>query len=201
MTTPMRTPITTAADIRDFWFVQSGPAKWYMVSAVFDAQMRRKFSDLVEEQSKLLKSGTHPWLDDAEDALALVLLLDQFPRNIWRGSGKAFAFDEQAREVSKAMISKGFDWAIAEDQRAFVYMPFMHSERLEDQDYCIALADDRLEGNGTHNHALKHREVITRFGRFPYRNEALQRQTTKDEDEYLNSGGYAPGRKDSAKSS
>jgi uncharacterized protein (DUF924 family) len=197
----MTTRTITPADIRDFWFVQSGPAKWYKVSAAFDAQMRRQFADLIEHESKALKSGSHPWLEDAEDALALVLLLDQFPRNIWRGSGKAFAFDAQAREVAKRMISKGFDWAIPDDQRAFVYMPFMHSESLEDQDYCIQLAADRLEGNGTHNHALKHREVIARFGRFPYRNKALQRQGTQDEDDYLNSGGYAPGRKDSAKSS
>lgn len=189
----------TPADIRKFWFDEAGPAAWYRVSPDFDARMRRRFAACVEREAAVLRAGEHEWCDDAEDALALILLLDQFPRNIWRGSGKAFAFDALARDVARFMIERGFDWAIVEDRRAFVYMPFMHSEALADQDYCVELAAERLKAPGTHEHAVKHREVIRRFGRFPYRNEALQRATTPEETDYLEQGGYAPGRIDSAK--
>lgn len=195
----MSAPAITAAVIRKFWFEEAGPAAWYSVSPAFDARMRRLFASSIECEAAVLRAGHHPWLDDADDALALVILLDQFPRNIWRGSGKAFAFDALARQVARSMIERGFDYAIAEERRAFVYMPFMHSEALSDQDYCVQLAADRLASQGTHDHAVKHREVIRRFGRFPYRNEALQRETTPEEADYLEHGGYAPGRIDSAK--
>lgn len=189
----------TAADIRKFWFEEAGPASWYRVSPDFDARMRRRFAACIEHEAAILRAGEHAWLDDADDALALILLFDQFPRNIWRGSGKAFAFDPLARQIARSMIERGFDFVIAEDRRAFVYMPFMHSELLSDQDYCVELAADRLKSQGTHEHAVKHREVIRRFGRFPYRNEALQRETTPEEADYLENGDYAPGRIDSAK--
>ncbi|WP_417494239.1 DUF924 family protein [Maricaulis sp.] len=195
----MTAPRITPADVRRFWFEESGPAKWYRVSPAFDARMRRLFAASVECEAAVLRAGAHPWLDDPQDALALVILLDQFPRNIWRGSGKAFAFDALARQVARSMIERGFDFAIAEDRRAFVYMPFMHSEALDDQDYCVQLAAERLISQGTHEHAVKHREVIRRFGRFPYRNDALQRISTPEEIDYLEHGGYAPGRIDSAK--
>ena len=195
----MTAPAITAADIRTFWFDEAGPAAWYRVSPDFDARMRRRFAACVEREAAALRAGEHPWQGDAEDALALILLLDQFPRNIWRGSGKAFAFDALARQVARSMIERGFDWAIGEEQRAFVYMPFMHSEALSDQDYCVELAAERLKSQGTHDHAVKHRDVIRRFGRFPYRNEALQRTSTPEEIDYLEQGGYAPGRIDSAK--
>ncbi|WP_417495543.1 DUF924 family protein [Maricaulis sp.] len=195
----MTAPAVTAAGIRKFWFDEAGPAAWYRVSPEFDARMRRRFAASVEREAAALRAGEHPWQDEAEGALALILLLDQFPRNIWRGSGKAFAFDALARQVARIMIERGFDWAVPEEQRAFVYMPFMHSEALGDQDYCVELAAERLTSQGTHDHAVKHRDVIRRFGRFPYRNEALQRETTPEEADYLQGGGYAPGRIDSAK--
>ena len=190
----------TPARILEFWFEESGPAKWYKVSSAFDARMRRLFASQVEAEAARFDAGNHPWLENAGDALALILLFDQFPRNIWRGSGRAFAYDDRARQISRDMIARGFDWAIEPtEQRAFVYLPFMHSERIEDQDYCVELAADRLPTPGTHGHALKHREVIRQFGRFPYRNDALQRVSTQAEIDYLAHGGYAPGRNDSAK--
>jgi uncharacterized protein (DUF924 family) len=191
----------TPQDIIDFWFEEAGPAKWYAVSAAFDAVLRRRFGKAIEREAARYRAGSHPWLDDAEGALALILLFDQFPRNVWRGSGKAFEFDPLARDIAEAMIDRGLDWAVAEDRRAFVYLPFMHSEALADQDRCIALAQERLETGSTLHHARKHREVIEPFGRFPYRNEALGRSSTAEEIAYLDSGGYAPGRNDSAKSS
>jgi len=194
----MTAPIPTLNDVRKFWFEEAGPAKWYAVSPAFDARLRRRFAAFVESEAARLKSGDQAGLDTPEDALALIVLLDQFPRNIWRGSGKAFDFDAQSLAISKHMIERGFDWAIADNHRAFVYMPFMHSERIEDQDLCVLYAEERLEGDSTHTHAIKHREVIERFGRFPYRNEALGRDTTPEERDYLTSGGYAPGSKQQA---
>tara|TARA_R110002095_G_scaffold8822_3_gene14339 strand:- start:128 stop:721 length:594 start_codon:yes stop_codon:yes gene_type:complete len=195
----MSAPTVTPEALRKFWFEEAGSAAWYRVSPDFDARMRRRFAGSIEREAAVLRTGVHPWQDDADDALALILLFDQFPRNIWRGSGKAFAFDALARQVARGMIERGFDYAIDESRRAFVYMPFMHSEALADQDYCVELAAERLKSQGTHDHAVKHREVIRRFGRFPYRNEALQRETTPEEADYLEHGGYAPGRIDSAK--
>ncbi len=195
----MTAPVMTAADIRKFWFEEAGLSAWFNVSPAFDARVRRLFAARVEREAAVLRAGEHDWQNDADDALALILLFDQFPRNIWRGSGKAFAFDALGLKVARAMVERGFDWAIAEDRRSFVYMPFMHSEMLADQDYCVELTAERLTAQGTHDHAVKHREVIRRFGRFPFRNEALQRKSTSEEVEYLESGGYAPGRIDSAK--
>lgn len=163
--------------------------------------MRRRFGAAIEREARRYRAGGHPWCDNAEGGLALVILFDQLPRNVWRGSGKAFAFDPLARGIAGEMIARGFDWAVPEDRRAFVYMPFMHSESLADQDRCVDLAATRLAGTSTLYHARKHREVIARFGRFPYRNAALGRTSTAEEIAYLEGGGYAPGRIDSAKSS
>jgi len=196
----MTFPVITLDDVLTFWFKEAGPAAWYRVSPAFDARLRRRFARMIEQCARAIDQGCTPQLETPADVLAMVLLFDQFPRNIWRGSGKAFAFDSKARDLSHMMIERGFDWAIDETQRAFVYMPFMHSERLEDQDLCVAMAADRLEGQGTHTHAIKHREVIAQFGRFPFRNAALGRESTPEEVAFLDSGGYAPGRKGSAKS-
>lgn len=190
-----------ADDILTFWFDEAGPKKWYNASPAFDAVVRRRFHAAVEREAALLGQGRHPWQDSAEGALALIVLLDQFPRNIWRGSNKAFGFDPLALDMARWMIERGFDWAIQDARRAFVYMPFMHSEVLADQELCIAYAEERLSDPSTARHARLHRDVIVKFGRFPYRNKALGRTTTEAEQVYLDSGGYAPGRIDSAKTS
>ena len=184
----------TPEDIIHFWFEEAGPKKWYAVSPKFDARVRRRFARTVERHSRPLKSLDHPWLSSPDGAFALIILFDQMPRNIWRGSGRAFAYDQFARFVALDMIDRGFDWAIDAARRDFIYMPFMHSENMDFQNLCVQMATERLEGDNTLHHALKHREVIERFGRFPYRNEALGRQSTPEEIDYLESGGYAPGR-------
>ena len=191
----------TPEGILRFWFDYAGPAKWYASSPAFDARIRRLFAASVEQEAAAMKAGRHAWMDTPEGCLALIILFDQLPRNIWRGSGRAFAYDGLAVDIAHRMIERGFDWAIADDRRAFIYLPFMHSECLDDQDYCVELCRSRLTGGGNIEHAIKHREVIEKFGRFPYRNDALQRISTPEECDYLDSGGYAPGRKDSAKSS
>jgi uncharacterized protein (DUF924 family) len=140
--------------------------------------------------------GDHPWLETADGGLALLVLFDQFTRNVWRGSNKAFAFDALARTIARAMIDRGLDRDVPDDRRSFVYMPFMHSEDLADQDLAIELFSTRMpEGNNNLHHARQHRDVIEKFGRFPYRNAALGRESTPEEIAYLEGGGYAPGSK------
>lgn len=188
--------------ILHFWF-EDTPRKLHFVSTpAFDAKVRRLFAREIERQARRFGPDGHPWLEDADSALALIVLFDQFTRNVWRGSGKAFAFDPLARQAAEAMIDRGFDWAVADDRRAFVYMPFMHSEAIADQDRCVALCEERLPaGSNTVDHARQHRDLIARFGRFPYRNDALRRPSTPQERDYLRSGGYTPGSKSPAKSS
>ncbi|MEE2566297.1 DUF924 family protein [Hyphobacterium marinum] len=188
--------------ILTFWFEDTPRKNHFVSTPAFDAKVRRLFAAAIEREARRCGEEGHPWLGDADEALALIILFDQFTRNVWRGSGKAFAFDPLARKAAEAMIAAGFDWAVHEDRRAFVYMPFMHSEDLADQDRCIALCAERLpDGNNTVEHARKHREVIAQFRRFPYRNDALGRVSTPAERNYLRSGGYAPGSKGPANSS
>ena len=188
-------------DILAFWFEEAGPKRWYKTDSRFDALVRRRFGPWLEGLRELDQDLGHAWLCAPRSALALVIALDQFPRNIWRGSKAAFEFDPLARQAAGAMIEHGFDLEFCDAERAFVYMPFMHSEDIEDQHRCVELAADRLpETDGTLRHARLHREVIERFGRFPYRNEALGRETTPAEQAYLDAGGYAPGSKRPAKS-
>ena len=132
------------------------------------------------------------WRETPEARLALVIVLDQFPRNMFRGSGKAFSTDKVALAAAKCAIDKNWDMKIDEPARQFFYMPLMHSENLIDQDRCVRLMLTRMPETGAPNllHAKVHREVIRRFGRFPYRNEALSRQTTLPEAAFVNEGGY-----------
>ncbi|WP_394692701.1 DUF924 family protein [Hyphobacterium sp.] len=188
--------MTQPADILRFWFDDTDPKLRFVSTPEFDAKIRRQFAKAIEEEARRVKAGSHPWLETADGGLALILLFDQFTRNVWRGSGKAFEFDPLARQIARAMIEAGQDLDIPDDRRSFVYMPFMHSEELADQDTSIELFSTRLpEGNNNLHHARLHRDVIIKFGRFPYRNEALGRTSTPDERAYLEGGGYAPGTK------
>ena len=131
-------------------------------------------------------------MSSADGALALILTLDQFPRNMFRGTSKAFAWDNSALSVATRMIETGHDRVIPTSQRAFVYMPFMHAENLYAQNRCVELCSDRLEDESTLGHAKAHRELIKTFGRFPHRNEILGRKSTTAEIEFLANGGYSP---------
>lgn len=188
--------MTTPADILRFWFEETEPKLHFVSTPEFDAKIRRKFAKSIEAEARRFGIGTHPWMETPEGGLALLILFDQFTRNVWRGSGKAFDFDELARQIARAMIDAGQDRKLPQDRRSFVYMPFMHSEELADQDLSIDLFATRMpEGNTNLHHARLHRDVIAKFGRFPYRNEALGRISTPDERAYLDGGGYAPGSK------
>lgn len=188
--------MTQPADILRFWFEETDPQLHFVSTPDFDAKIRRQFARVIEDEAKRAKDGDHPWMETAGGGLALLILFDQFTRNVWRGSGKAFAFDAVARAIAQAMIDKGFDLDVPEARRSFVYMPFMHSEDLADQDKAVELFATRMpEGNTNLHHARLHRDVIARFGRFPYRNGALGRTSGPDERAYLDGGGYAPGTK------
>jgi uncharacterized protein (DUF924 family) len=194
-------PAPAPEEILAFWFEEAGPKRWYKVDPGFDALIRRRFGPWLHGFRDVDHVAGDAWLSAPRSGLALVIALDQFSRNIWRGSNAAFDLDPLAREAAGVMIDRGFDFAVSEVERPFLYMPFMHSEDLEDQHRCVELAAERLGPEDTTlRHAELHREVIERFGRFPYRNAALSRSTTPEEQAYLDGGGYAPGSKRPAKS-
>jgi uncharacterized protein (DUF924 family) len=177
----------TPAAILAFWR-DAGPGRWYAPDAAFDAEVRRRFLGLWQQAAAGELSS---WETSDDGALALVIVLDQFPRNMFRGDARTYASDALAREVAHRAIECGVDARIDGALREFLYLPFMHSEHLADQLRCIEL--ERAAG---HIESLKwaehHAEIIRRFGRFPHRNRLLGRETTPDEQAFLNEGGFSP---------
>jgi uncharacterized protein (DUF924 family) len=172
----------TPDDIVAFW-KGVGEKRWFAVDPALDEEIRRRFEPTWQQarDGKLAD-----WENTAVGALAIVLLLDQFPRNMFRGTANAFSTDVQAREVAERALAQGCDFDFPPDLRAFFYLPFMHSEHEADQDRCVALIAERLGKNSmNYPFALGHREVIRRFGRFPGRNMALGRTCTPEETEFL----------------
>lgn len=164
-----------------FWFSKSIKKLWFNSDLVFDQEVANLFG----ENYKLAVSGDlKDWEDNAMGALSLVLTLDQFPRNMFRGEKDAFATDALARQVATKAITKGLDKELGKQERAFLYMPFMHSENLEDQDKSIELFK-ALKSKENLEFAIKHKETIQKFGRFPHRNRILGRDSTAAELEYL----------------
>lgn len=183
----------TPEDILKFWFETSGPSFWYKRSDAFDAQIRREFeTTAITLAGELMRKTPHTWETRPQTALALIIALDQFSRNMYRGTKAAFAWDAAALGAAKRLTASNHDLNIAQDQRAFIYMPFMHSENLADQNRCVELCDQRLQDASTLHHAKEHRKLIEKFGRFPHRNSILGRHSTKAESQFLSTGGYAP---------
>jgi uncharacterized protein (DUF924 family) len=176
----------TPAEIATFWR-NAGPERWFEKDEAFDLAIRQRFLPLHEAAAR---GGLVSFEDSAEGALALVILLDQFPRNMFRGSPQAFLTDPLARDVAKRALARGFDRAIDATLRQFFYIPFMHSETLADQDLCVQLCEALGEA-GILRYATVHRDVIAQFGRFPHRNRLLGRDTTTDEQKFLDGGGFA----------
>jgi uncharacterized protein (DUF924 family) len=177
----------------DFWYDYAGPQKWYAKSDAFDSEIRRRFEPFCAQAAADVKTtGSHEWQKAPDSVLALIIALDQFPRNMYRDTKAAFAYDSFALRVATLAIKDRLDLNIDVKRRAFFYMPFMHAEDIDMQDKCVALIDMRLNNENSLFHAKKHREVIARFGRFPHRNNVLGRESTTEEDEYLLGGGYAP---------
>lgn len=178
------------SEVLQFWFEEVPPEKRFQTDENVDRVIRDRFSAL---RDAALAGALESWEEEAESALVLLILMDQFSRNLFRGDERAFAADASARGIADRSIARGFDRAVSEKKRPFFYLPFMHSEDLVDQDRCVALFRENLPNaeQGLY-HAGKHREVIARFGRFPHRNEAMGRPATEEEAAFLAGGGYAP---------
>lgn len=182
--------------VLDFWF---GPEDepgygewreaWFRKDEAFDDEVRERFGDLYEEAASGALDG---WRDDARSCLALVILLDQFPRNMFRGDPRTHATDDKALEASKYAVDRALDRELPGFQRHFLYMPFMHSEDLEDQRRSVELFEILAgvpDSTDASSYAVQHMEIVERFGRFPHRNEVLGRTSTPEEAEFLGQPG------------
>lgn len=167
--------------ILDFWFSPRVRPLWFDAGADFDEEVRVRFLPLYQQA---LRGDLSAWEDDAMSSLALVIVLDQFPLNMFRGRPESFAGEQEAGRVARQAVERGYDVQLSAKQKAFLYMPLMHSEDLADQDLALELfARAGLEDNlGWARH---HRELIRRFGRFPHRNAILGRPSTAEEMAYL----------------
>lgn len=169
--------------VLDFWYAESMRSRWFSSTPVLDDEIRRRFEGLWADAAA--RKLEH-WKDSAEGCLALVIVLDQLPLNMFRGEAKSFSTEQQAVEACKYAISHGYDKSIASERLAFLYMPLMHSESLADQDLAVRLFEQAgLEANL--RFARHHRELIRKFGRFPHRNAILGRESSREELDYLGS--------------
>ena len=175
-----------AQDVLVFWFRPQARQKWFSSDRDFDLDITVRFSGLVESAARGECDG---WLESPRTALALVILLDQFPRNIHRGTAKAFAQDEHARTITGGAIERGHDMKLSEIERRWFYMPLMHSENIADQRLSLRYFGERLSEKEGKTYAREHHDVIARFARFPHRNAILLRENTPAETEYLKSSG------------
>lgn len=173
-----------ASAVVDFWRA-AGPTLWFAKDADFDGRFRKRFLASYEA----LAGGVEGCGGSPLEALARVLLLDQFPRNAFRGTPRMYATDELARAVAASALDARHDEATEIDLRLFFYLPFAHSERMADQDRSVDL--NRRLGEPSRSHAEGHRDIIRRFGRFPHRNPILGRAMTREEQDFLDGGGYA----------
>lgn len=167
----------------DFWFVTTPASKRYASDPEFDAEIRARF---LETWNEGRGGALAVWEAVAPLALTLIILFDQFLRNMFRGSGEAFSTDAMALGIAKRAVARDFDLMVQRTRQMFFYMPFMHSQNLADQEECIRLCVERkgVEA-GPDSYAVRHRDVIARFGRFPARNLALGRETSAEEAVFL----------------
>ena len=172
--------------IVDFWR-EAGPKKWFIKDEAFDEAIRSRFGDVYEQAAS---GRLDSWAETPTGALAMIILLDQFPRNLFRGSPQAFATDAKALEIAGIALSRGDHETVAEDVNQFLAMPMMHSERLEDQETCLEWMR-RIGEKGNVKAAKEHRDIIARFGRFPHRNAILGRDTSDEEAAFLAGGGFS----------
>lgn len=175
----------SASSLVDFWR-QAGRDRWFTKDDAFDAELRRRFEPT---QRAAARGELDAWAATHDGALALVLLLDQLPRNLHRGSADAFATDGKARAIAAEALDNGFDRQVDPALRPFFFLPFMHSEDLAEQDLCVSLYEAAGDEDGV-KWAKMHRDIIARFGRFPHRNPALGRETTPEEAEFLAGDGF-----------
>jgi uncharacterized protein (DUF924 family) len=181
----MSEPTATPAQITRFWLDEVGPDGWYLASEALDQTIRYRFLTSWQQAASLVPG----WTDTPEGALAALILTDQFPRNMFRGDIRAFATDALALRLADQAVAAGHDLHIDPPARQFFYLPFEHSENLEDQNRGVELFSQFMPGENE-RHAILHRDTIARFGRFPWRNAALGRTPTEAEDRVMQAGGY-----------
>ncbi|MBB4222118.1 DUF924 family protein [Variovorax guangxiensis] len=177
--------VPSARDVVGFWS-EAGPERWFAKNDAFDADFISRFA---EAHQAAARGELDHWAADAQGALALLVLLDQFPRNAWRGNPHMLATDGRALAVAKAAIEAGFDRQCEPVLQRFFYLPFMHSEVLAEQERSVEL-NAALDDN-TQSFAVLHRDIVARFGRFPHRNRMLGRASTPEEQKFLDEGGFA----------
>jgi len=176
----------TPAEILAFWR-EAGYDRWYTRDDAFDAEIRRRYLGLWR---KAADGELSSWETSDDGALALVIVLDQFPRNLFRGEAQAYSTDRTAREVARRAIDRGADGRIDPQLREFLYLPFMHSEEIADQLHCVELFRNAANAENL-EYAKSHADIIRRFGRFPHRNHVLGRATTPEEQAFLDAGGFS----------
>lgn len=176
--------------VLDYWLGEVGPEGWYLGSEELDDEIRGRFGDLWQAARD---GGLDHWCEGTVGSLAFLILTDQFSRNIFRDKAEAFDTDPQARACARKALEEGWDMQAPEPERQFFYMPFEHSEDPADQDLSVELFSTRMPETGAENllHARAHAEIIRRYGRFPFRNAALGRESTPEEEEFLQAGAYA----------
>lgn len=177
-----------ASDVLRFWFDRDRKA-WFEKNPVFDEEIRARF---LQPYEQAFNDELQTWRQEPASCLAQVILLDQFPRNMFRGTARAFAADALARATARVILDKGWDKAMTPDERMFAYLPFEHSESLADQELCLALMQEISlfpETADLPKWAEAHLVIIRRFGRFPHRNAALRRPSTREEIEFLKQPG------------
>ena len=185
---------TSIRDILDFWFLPLGDPgygqkreMWWKSTPELDAEITARFGSLLD---RAIAGALDGWANSPDGALALTLLCDQFPRNMYRRSVRAYCGDAKAIATARIALARFYPAAYPRDVRLFFYMPFQHSEMLADQELCCALFAN-LNDDETAKYANGHRDIVARFGRFPHRNACLARKTTEEESAFLNEGGFA----------
>lgn len=171
-----------------FWFgPEAGPSKWFRGGPAFDADLKKRFAGLYQRAHERVFDD---WVLEPQSALALVIALDQLPRNLFRGTPRAFESDKHALEIAEKALQNRFHRAMKPEEQLFFYLPFEHSESLFDQERSVALFSAMEGGDKSWlDYAERHRAVIARFGRFPHRNAVLGRQNTAEEEEFLKQPG------------
>ena len=174
-------------DVVRFWFEETAPVQWFQINPAFDNSIRERFADAYH---MACAGYCNTWAQDADGALALILLFDQFSRNMFRGTPEAYATDARARTIAAAALETGFDQIHPPHRRRFFYLPFEHSENIDDQYRSVSLfATLREDDPLSYEYALRHLQTIERFGRFPHRNAILGRVNTPDEAKFLTENG------------
>ncbi len=174
-----------SSEVLNFWFAEKVKPLWFKKSAEFDREIEARFINTY----LMAKTGTlDDWKSNPHDALALIIVLDQFPRNIFRDTPQAFATDKKAVELTKYAVDRNYQQSLSTDRQIFLYMPLMHSENKVDQAKCVKLFSE-LGKEDNLKFAIKHQEIINRFGRFPHRNKILAKESTLAEQEFLTQAG------------